>query len=212
MNLQDYYERRAPHYDAVYDKPERQADIQRLQSLLPAALADRAVLEVAAGTGYWTQFIAATARAVVATDVNPAPLAIAAGREYPKANVRFERADAFVLDEVPGEFTAAFVGFWWSHIPLSDTDRFLGGLCARLRPASIVVIVDNRYVEGSNHPITRTDEGGNTYQRRQLPDGNTYDILKNFPTITQLREAASRHGGSPDIVELDYYWVLTFST
>jgi SAM-dependent methyltransferase len=210
-DLSEYYERRAPHYDAVYDKPERQADIQRLQHLIPAALAGRDVLEVAAGTGYWTQFVSATANTVVATDYNPAPLAIAAARDYRKANVRFERADAFALDQVSGQFTAAFAGFWWSHLALDETDRFLQGLCQRLGPASTVVIVDNRYVEGSNHPIARTDNAGNTYQRRTLPDGATYDILKNFPTATQLGDAAGRHGSDPIVIELDYYWLLTFT-
>lgn len=212
VEMADYYERRAPHYDAVYELPERQVDIRRLQGLIPSVLADRDVLEVAAGTGYWTQFIAATANAVVATDYNSAPLAIAAARDYPKANVRFGRADAFALDQVPGEFTAAFIGFWWSHLRLNDTDRFLSGVCERLRPGSTVVIVDNRHVEGSSHPITRTDEAGNTYQRRRLPDGTTYEILKNFPTGTELRKAARRHCSALDIIELDYYWLLTFTT
>jgi ubiquinone/menaquinone biosynthesis C-methylase UbiE len=212
VELADYYERRAPCYDAVYAMPERQADLRRLQSLIPTALADRDVLEVAAGTGYWTQFVSATANTIVATDYNLAPLAIAAAREYPKANVRFGQADAFALDQVPGDFTAAFAGFWWSHLRLDDTDRFLSGVCERLRPGSTVVIVDNRHVEGSSHPVTRTDEAGNTYQRRKLPDGTTSEILKNFPTATQLREAARRHGSAPDIIELDYYWLLTFTT
>ena len=155
MSLADYYERRAPHYDAVYAEPERQADIDALRRLLPTWLAGHDVLEVAAGTGFWTQYVAATASSVVATDLNPGPLAIAAARDYPGANVRFERADAFALDAVAGVFTAGFAGFWWSHVPLADTDRFLGGLCARLRPGSTVVLVDNRYVEGSSHPIVR---------------------------------------------------------
>ncbi|GAB3851087.1 class I SAM-dependent methyltransferase [Dactylosporangium cerinum] len=211
VEMADYYERRAPHYDAVYARPERQADIRTLQHLIPAALAGRDVLEIAAGTGYWTQFVSATANTVVATDYNPAPLAIAAAREYPKANVRFGRADAFALDRVAGDFTAAFAGFWWSHLRRSDTDRFLSGVCARLRPGSTVVIVDNRYVEGSSQPVTRTDEAGNTFQRRQLPDGTATEILKNFPTATQLREATRGHGSDPDIVELEYYWLLTFT-
>ncbi|GAA3210292.1 class I SAM-dependent methyltransferase [Dactylosporangium siamense] len=211
VKMADYYERRAPHYDAVYARPERQADIRTLQRLIPAALTGRDVLEVAAGTGYWTQFVSATANTVVATDYNPAPLAIAAAREYPRANVRFGRADAFALDQVAGDFTAAFAGFWWSHLRRSDTDRFLRGVCARMRPGSAVVIVDNRYVDGSSQPVTRTDQAGNTFQRRELPDGTTTEILKNFPTATELRTAVDGHGSAPDIVELEYYWLLTFT-
>jgi SAM-dependent methyltransferase len=211
-DLADYYERRAPDYDAVYAKPERQADLALLQRAIPPLLSDRQVLEVAAGTGYWTRFFAATARSVRATDYNPAPLAIAARRRYRRDNVQFERADAYALDQLTGEFDAAFVGFWWSHVLLADIDRFLQGLCARLAPGSPVVIVDNRYVEGSNHAITRTDGDGNTYQRRMLSDGSAHDVLKNFPTATELLDAGLRHGTAPEVSELEYYWLLTFTT
>jgi hypothetical protein len=44
-----------------------------------------------------------------------------------------------------------------------------------------VVIMDNRFVQGSNTPISRRDEFGNTYQFRSLSDGTSYEILKNFP-------------------------------
>ena len=105
--LADYYERRAPHYDDVYAVPERQADLERLRELIPALFAGRDVLEVAAGTGYWTHVISATARTVCATDYNPGPLAVAASRAYPRHNVRFDRADAFALDQVSDTFNAA---------------------------------------------------------------------------------------------------------
>jgi SAM-dependent methyltransferase len=215
--LADYYERRAPEYDAVYAIPERQSDLRRLQALIPSALAGRDVLEVACGTGYWTQFISATANSVYATDLNPAPLAVAASRDYPRDNVGFGRADVFALDSTAldggaGQFTAGFAGFWWSHLTAADGDRFLRGLCGRLCPGSLVVLVDNRYVEGSSHPVARVDEAGNTYQLRRLRDGSTYEVLKNFPAREQLLEVAGRHGSAPQVVELEYFWLLTFTT
>jgi SAM-dependent methyltransferase len=211
-SLADYYERRAPHYDAVYAKPERQADLRRLEGLVPGPLADRDVLEIAAGTGYWTQFIAATARTVCATDYNAAPLEIARRRDYPRDNVRFGRADAFALDQVGGDFDACFAGFWWSHVPVGETGRFLRGLAGRLPPGSPVVLADHRNVPGSSQPVTRTDADGNTYQQRRLPDGSQHEILKNFPAADELRAAVSPYGTGVSVTELDYYWLLTFTT
>jgi hypothetical protein len=52
--LTDYYRDRAAVYDAVYAKPERQADLSTLREVLPPLVAGRRVLEIAAGTGYWT--------------------------------------------------------------------------------------------------------------------------------------------------------------
>ena len=74
----EYYSRRAREYESIYDKPERQADLSTLRALIPSLLAGRDILEVACGTGYWTQVIAPVARSVLATDLSPAVLEIAA--------------------------------------------------------------------------------------------------------------------------------------
>jgi len=54
-----------------------------------------------------------------------------------------------------------------------------------LSRAPRVVIADNRFLAGSNHPITLTDRTGDTYQRRALTDGKEYEILR-----TPLRHVA----------------------
>jgi ubiquinone/menaquinone biosynthesis C-methylase UbiE len=56
--MQSYYAARANEYDRVYDKPERQADVQAMQEWLPSLFVGSRLLEVACGTGFWTQFIA----------------------------------------------------------------------------------------------------------------------------------------------------------
>jgi ubiquinone/menaquinone biosynthesis C-methylase UbiE len=167
---------------------------------------------VAAGTGYWTQFVAAAAASVCATDVNDAPLGIAAAREYPRGNVRFARGDAFGLDRVPGVFTGAFVGFWWSHLLRGQTSAFLDGLCRRLEPGSTVVVIDNRYVEGSSGSIVEMDENGNTFQRRVLRDGRAYQVVKNFPTVDELLASVRSFGEGAEVTELEHYWLLRFIT
>jgi len=153
-----------------------------------------------------------TASTIYATDFNAAPLTIARRRNYPRKNSHFAHADAFALGQIDRVFDAAFVGFWWSHMLLGDTARFLRGLSNRLRSGSTIAILDNRYVEGSNYPIVRVDSEGNTYQRRSLPDGSEYDVLKNFPTVGELHAAVTPYGVNSDITELDYYWLLTFNT
>jgi len=46
-DILEYYARRAADYDRIYEKPERQDDLRRLESLLVEWLAGRNVLEVA---------------------------------------------------------------------------------------------------------------------------------------------------------------------
>jgi demethylmenaquinone methyltransferase/2-methoxy-6-polyprenyl-1,4-benzoquinol methylase len=97
------------------------------------------------------------------------------------------------------------VGFFWSHIPHASLDGFLGGLMSRLEPGAVVVLVDNRYVAGSNHPLTRTDAEGNTFQRRTLDDGSDWEVLKNFPSPEELTSRLGRHGDC-ELLPLRYYW------
>ena len=54
-----------------------------LRRRVPELLASRTVLEVACGTGYWTQFIARKARRVYACDINQSVLEIAAEKPMP---------------------------------------------------------------------------------------------------------------------------------
>ncbi len=206
-DLAEYYQQRASEYDAVYRKPERQQDLATLRRLLPPAMAGSHVLEIAAGTGYWTQVIAAAAASVTATDLNPQTLAIAATRDYGQAAVRLLTADAFGLAEVPGEFDLVFCGFWWSHIRRADIARFLAGVSQRAAPGTRLVLLDNRYVPGSNHPITRTGPDGDTYQQRRLLDGRRYEVLKNFPSRAQLAADLAPWATCLQFTELEYFWL-----
>jgi SAM-dependent methyltransferase len=203
---EDYYRQRAPEYDRVYEKPERQGDLRAIRAWLPHLFHGRRVLEVAAGTGYWTDGLADCAATVVATDVNAATLEQARARRSWPESVSFVTVDAFALGEVEGDFDAAFVGFFWSHVRRDDLDRFLNGIWDRLGPHAVVVFLDNRYVEGSNHPISRTDDEGNTYQRRRLDDGSEWEVLKNFPSDDELRLALEPHARTITLSEWRYYW------
>lgn len=203
---ESYYQARAAEYDRVYDKPERQADLGWLRGWLARTLAGRRVLEIAAGTGYWTAVYADRAASVLATDVNPAPLEVARARRAWPATVRFAEADAFCLADVGDRFDAVLAGFFWSHVRLADLDRFLAGAAGRLRDGGTAVFVDNRYVEGSSHPVSRADADGNTYQQRALADGTSWEVLKNFPSGADLRARLAPVFGSVQVTELTYYW------
>jgi len=208
-SMKDYYAARAHEFDRVYAKPERQNDLRHLKNWLPAAFSHRRVLEVACGTGYWTQFIATKAAHVVATDATQETLDIAQKRITAR-NVDFHIADAYALPHQLGRFDAAFGGFWFSHVPRSRIRRFLDNLHARLEPGSVVLFLDNLYVEGSSSPITGRDDEGNTYQSRKLADGTSHRVLKNFPSADDLIKAIDGVGKNPRYQQSDYYWVFQY--
>jgi demethylmenaquinone methyltransferase/2-methoxy-6-polyprenyl-1,4-benzoquinol methylase len=208
--LRDYYAARAAEYERIYDKPERQQDLATMRESVPAMLAGRDVLEIACGTGWWTRLVARTARSVVATDATPQVLEIARHAMPGGSPVTFRQADAYALDDVPGRFDAALACFWWSHVPRERMQAFLRGLHARLEPGAVVVMVDNRYVEGSSTPLTRSDDHGNTFQSRTLQDGSAHEVLKNFPSAGELERLVAPDAQAVQLDDLPYYWVLRY--
>ena len=208
-DLKQYYADRAQEYERVYDIPERQADLHTLRTHLRQALAGCDVLEVACGTGYWTQPLSETARSIVATDVNREVLDLAQRKSYPRDNVSFQVADALTLDGVSGEFTAGFAAFWWSHMKLSELPGFLRVFHAKLGPGRLVVFTDNT-LKGTRHPFTSRDAEGNMYQTRRLEDGREYEVLKNLPTEADLRTSLAGIANDINYTKLTYYWCLSY--
>jgi len=205
-----YYAARASEYERVYAKPERQRDLELLRDRIPHLFAGSSVLEVACGTGYWTQHIAPVARSVLATDLSNETLSIARTKSFPLDRVTFRVADAMSLPADLGQHDAAFAGFWWSHIPRQQLARFLFSLHARLVPRAKVVLLDNLYVSESSTPIAHEDAHGNTYQYRRLEDGSSHEVLKNFPTREQVQADLEPMAENVRYQALEYYWVVEY--
>ena len=210
--MRAYYRERAPVYDRVYAYPERQDDLRWLEAAIPAALADRVVLEIAAGTGYWTQCISLRATSICATDT-----ALEALRQVPArplaCPVETRVAGAYGLNDVGGRFSGAFARLWFSHIPIARRADWFRALHACLAPGASVVIVDNSAAQCRRLPIARTDQAENTYQLRETDAGKEYEVLKNFPVASEL-EAVVRQAarpGSSRFVELEHYWFFSYA-
>lgn len=209
--MQDYYAARASEYDQIYLKPERQNDLRQIEQWLPPIFAGSTVLEVACGTGYWTQFIAPVASRVVAVDGAPETMRIAQGRVAP-GKVEFVVGDAYALPLAGRRYERGFAGFWFSHVPRSRVREFLLGFHAVLEPGATVVLLDNLFVEGSSSPISERDAEGNSYQERRLSDGTTHRLLKNFPSEAELRADMEGLGAQVRYKAWQYYWALEYVT
>jgi len=207
--LASYYARRATEYERIYARPERQADLAALRARIGKMLAGRQVLELACGTGYWTEVIAPQAAQLTALDINEEVLAIARSKQA-AATVEFVRGSAYEIADFGRRHDALFAGFWWSHVPLDRLDGFLEAASRAVAPGALIAFLDNRYVEGSSTPVSRRDAQGNGYQRRKLDDGSSHEVLKNFPAESELIRRASKHGWGAHVDLLEHYWLLTY--
>src|SRR5258706_12344660 len=95
--LEKYYAKRASEYEQIYEKAERQDELEWLRRRIPELFAGRTVLEAACGTGYWTQFIARTAKKEHAGAINDTVLRDARDKPSGPGQVQDFKADAAEL-------------------------------------------------------------------------------------------------------------------
>ena len=208
--LAAYYALRAAEYERIYAKPERQAELAVVKARMRKMFTGRRVLELACGTGYWTEVIAPAAAQVTAVDINEEVLRIARTKSYPEARVSFLQGDCYAPPATGRTHDALFAGFWWSHVPLSRMEGFLRNATKSVAPGAFIAFLDNSYVEGASTAISRRDEEGNSYQTRTLENGSRHEVLKNFPAEGELIQRASKHGWGANVELFQHYWLLTW--
>lgn len=206
--MKEYYRRRAPEYDNFYELPERSRDLAQLTSWLVERVRGRTVLEVAAGTGHWTEAAATSAKAITATDYNPETLSIAASRGI-GPHVTWVTGDAYALPEFACKFEVGMAHLWWSHVERQRWKEFLSHFASRLQPQATLLMIDQIYVENLCTPILRRDAGGNQFTLRTLQDGTSYEILKNFLSMRELHESVSDMCENIEISRLRHFWALS---
>jgi 2-polyprenyl-3-methyl-5-hydroxy-6-metoxy-1,4-benzoquinol methylase len=197
----DYYRRRAGEYDATAygDLDAARARIARIVAeMRPTGT----VLEIACGTGMWTEAIADVADTVTAVDVAPETLAIARER-VPSDNVTFEVADVFSW-QTDTRFDVVFFSAWLSHVPMNRFEQFWQLLRGLLAEGGRVLFVDE-------HIVGRDKENylpdGDEIVERQLEDGSKYRIVKNFVDPDDLEHRLHELGWDCRIRRDDAAWV-----
>jgi 2-polyprenyl-3-methyl-5-hydroxy-6-metoxy-1,4-benzoquinol methylase len=167
-----YYRRRAAEYDATAYGPPAPARerITRISSAWPV---EGPVLELACGTGMWTQMLAGRAAELTAIDSSPEAIEIA--RRRCPASVRFSCAD--ILHWAPDRrYQLVFFGFWLSHVPSSRLGSFFGMLRESLTPAGEVIFVDEHVSQAQHEQPTADPE----LVTRGLSDGTRHHVVKVF--------------------------------
>ncbi|WP_406723351.1 class I SAM-dependent methyltransferase [Streptomyces althioticus] len=159
------------------------------------------VLELACGTGQWTQLLTDRARSLTALDAAPEMLRTARARTR-GTTTRFIEADIFTW-EPDRQYDTIFFAFWLSHVPPVETEAFWNLLRWALAPGGCVVFLDDSLakeeieepVPGARVPTVR----------RYLADGTQHlavKVLHDPPTLTAQLNAL---GWEAHIEALDAY-------
>ena len=221
-----YYRARAGEYDDWFYRRGRydwgtelnarwfaEADIAR-QALHKLGPVDTA-LELACGTGIWTEELAQVARRVTALDGSPEVLELnrlrLAALDTNAPHVTHLQADLFAW-EPDREFDLVIFCFWISHIPEERLDVFLDKVRRATRPGGRFFLVDSRNESTSmakNHDRPTVESG---VRVRKLNDGREFRVVKLFHEPEALAERFRRHGFDADIRTTPNYFLYGIGT
>jgi ubiquinone/menaquinone biosynthesis C-methylase UbiE len=195
--MRAYYDQRAGEYDEWYmrkgcyagrpDHARWHAEVALLRERV-AAFGHGQLLEIAAGTGWWTQHLARRA-AITALDYAPAMLAQAGARLRSQGlRAACVRGDAYRLPFGAERFDCCFFGFWLSHVPYMRLPEFLGEVRRVVRAGGQVLVVDSAPTRPDQTP------GVEHFNERVLNDGTHHEVLKILHTPDTISHALAPLG------------------
>lgn len=212
-----YYRARASEYDewfyrqGRYDRgPEANArwfsEVDMVFAALDDVRLEGDVLELAPGTGIWTERLVRRARSVTAVDASEEMIGLNRARvqsdrvEYVLADIFSWRPDRL--------YDGAVFGFWLSHVPHNRLRMFLTRVAAAVRPGGAVFFVDSRREETSTANDHRLPDAGVEVMTRRLNDGRSFQIVKNFYEPDALQNECLRAGIEVDVRETPTYFIF----
>lgn len=162
-------------------------------------------LELACGTGIWTQELARLAGRVTALDASTEMIAINRAKLNAR-NVEYKQVDLFNW-QPEQQYDLVFFSFWLSHVPPERLESFLATVNRAVRPGGRIFLIDSRHEQNSSatdHPL-REDE--HIYRTRKLSDGSLYTIVKVFYEPDDLSATLQTAGFQPDARTTEHYFI-----
>ncbi len=140
------------------------------------------VLEIASGTGIWTEALTRHATSITALDSSQEMIEQCKTRLRGNPKVRHVHADFYTW--IPDrQYYAVTFSFWISHVPSWKLDEFALKVSNCLRPRGRIFFVDQ---QRSAMKYELLDQPGGEIASRTLEDGKTFNVIKHF---TRLRKS-----------------------
>ena len=209
-----YYRARAAEYDqwfyrqGYFDwgsdfKRQWQQEAQIVRDQLHSSADQPHILEMACGTGIWTQELLKIGARITALDASPEMIAINRAK-LQSEQVTYQQTDLFQW-QPQRQYDMAFFGFWLSHVPAERLSPFLQMVHRALKPGGRLFFVDSKQVERSGHK--RTIQLGSDRQSRALNDGRRFEIVKIYYDPAQLAETLREHGFDISVQATPNYFI-----
>ena len=205
-----YYRARAPEYDEWWQRRGRyyRGEEELLEWWRQVAVVDDAlvsfgatgsVLELAGGTGWWTERLARTADSLTVVDSSPEVLALNQER-VGRSDVNYVVADLFDW-QADSHYDVVFFAFWLSHVPRARFGEFWSLLRSCLTPSGRAFLIDNR--DDPQPETTAKDTFVLKYDTdlhvRRLRDGSEHRVVSVMYEPVELQSIIEAEGWKAEI-------------
>ena len=201
--MRAYYAARAGEYDDFYLRRGRyehgpvhdvawQTELDQATRWLDDQPLSGEILELAAGTGWWSPLLAQKGRLTI-SDANREPLAIAVQRlEAHRLRAGVVLRDAW---EPPDRAVdGLFAGFWLSHVPRARLGEFLAIARAWLAPDGRFAFIDSLRDPQSSADAHARREIAPGLQERSVADGRRFRVVEEYYDPDELAAALRQAG------------------
>ena len=197
-----YYRARAQEYDASTQEPaELQEGFARARTLLQRRDSCQDVLELACGTGTWTQVLLIIGQKITALDASPEMLELAR-QKLGVAHVQYQQVDLFQW-KPEREYDLIFFANWLSHVPPHACGAFLRKIARAVRTGGALIILDQFAPTKEDQEVIQAGAEGQVYAQRSLSNGQRFTIVKAFYTGKTIQEMLTPLGFEVKIEQLN---------
>ncbi|MDX1521942.1 MAG: class I SAM-dependent methyltransferase [Anaerolineae bacterium] len=227
-----YYQARANEYDewfyrrGRYDHgPEQrqkwESEIEQVRQALADFQLTGHVLDIAAGTGIWTQELLNSANHVTVVDSSEEMLAVHR-QKVQSDKITYTLADLFYWQPVMA-YDAVFMGFWLSHVPPALLYDFIGTIAGALKRGGKLFFVDSSSDPGATakdmfEEVTQRNlSAAGAYSdqitmRRRLNDGREFQIVKIFYRPDELIDRFQAYNLDVSINQTENFFLYGWGT
>jgi len=203
-----YYRARASEYDEWFLRQGRYdygpehtrqwfAEVGEVARALDEFNPGGHVLELACGTGWWTERLVRYAASLTAVDASPEVLALNRAR-LGEAKVRYVQADLFAWTP-DTQYDVVFFSFWLSHVPPERFAYFWNLVRSCLVAGGRFFLVDSARNPTSSARDQALPSAESTLSHRRLNDGREFDIVKVFYEPPELERRLTDLGWQAQI-------------
>lgn len=207
----DYFDARVPEYDASMEPDATDPEFtewRAIRDLVRNLGLSGDVVDLAAGTGKWTELFYRDASSVTLVDASPQALEIAA-RRLAADHVSYVAADLFTW-QPERQYDVVFSSFWLCHVPPALVTGFIEMVAGACRAGGRLVLVDEHNFDDPGLEVAAAAEEDAWVSHRGVRDGRRFRLVKVRHNPEEIERQLTAGGWRTSLDHHgEYFYVLS---